>query len=178
MDHILEVLVILIYGTTKKEHDQRLKAVLRRLKDTNDTLNPDKCIVNAQSVKFLGQIAGSDGIKPDPEKIEAIIDMPDPTNIHEVRSFLGMVNQFSKFTTNLAQLTKPLRDLIIKNTAWTWGPAQEQAFHQTKISVTTAPVLTLYDPNKETKIAASFGLGAVVLQEEAPGDWKPVSFIS
>ena len=124
---------ILIYGTTQEEHDQRLKAVLRGFNDANVTLNPDKCIVNVQSAKFLGQIVGLDGIKPDPEKIEAtIIDMPHPTNIHEVRSFLGMVNQFSKFTTNLAQLRKPLRDLLVKNTAWTWGPAQEEAFHQTK----------------------------------------------
>ena len=67
---------------------------------------------------------GSNGIKPDPEKIEAIIETPHPTNIHEARSFLRMVYQFSKFTTNLAKLTKPLRDLLVKNTAWTWGPAQ------------------------------------------------------
>ena len=140
MNHILEGLDgvecniddILIYGTTQEEHDQRLKAVLRRLNDANVTLNPDKGIVNVQSVKFLGQIVRSDGIKPVPEKIEAIIDMPHPTNIHEVRSFLGMVNQFSKFTTNLAQLTKPLRDLLIKNTAWTWGPAQEEALNRQK----------------------------------------------
>ena len=172
---------VLIYIRTQEEHDQRLKAVLSRLNNANVTLNNDKCVVNVQSVAFLGQIVGSDGIKPDPEKIDAILNMPHPTNIHEVRSFLGMVNQFSKFTTNLAQLTKPIRDLLIKNSAWTWGPAQEEAFHQTKIALTTAPVLTLYDPNKETKIAAdasSFGLGAVVLQEEAPGDWKPVSYIS
>ena len=172
---------VLIYGRTQEEHNQRLKAVLSRLNNANVTLNNDKCVVNVQSVAFLGQIVGSDGIKPDPEKIDAILNMPHPTNIHDVRSFLGMVNQFSKFTTNLAQLTKPIRDLLIKNAAWTWGPAQEEAFHQTKIALTTAPVLTLYDPNKETKIAAdasSFGLGAVVLQEEAPGDWKPVSYIS
>ena len=172
---------VLIYGRTQEEHDQRLKAVLSRLNNANVTLNNDKCVVNVQSVAFLGQIVGSDGIKPDPEKIDAILNMPHPTNIHKVRSFLGMVNQFSKFTTNSAQLTKPIRDLLIKNTAWTWGPAQEEAFHQTKIALTTAPELTLYDPNKETKIAAdasSFGLGAVVLQEEAPGDWKPVSYIS
>ena len=74
-----------------------------------------------------------------------------------------------------------MRDLLVKSTGWTWGPAQEEAFHQTKITLTTAPVLTLYDPHNETKIAAdasSFGVGAVVLQEEALCDWKPVSSIS
>ena len=172
---------ILIYGTTQEEHDRRLQAVLHRLDNANVTLNAEKCVFNVQSVKFLGQIVGSNGIKPDPEKIEAIVNMSPPTNIHEVRSFLGMVNQFSKFTTNLAHLTKPIRDLLIKNPAWTWGPVQDEAFHKTKIALTTAPVLTLYDPNKETKIAAdasSYGRGAVVLQEESPGEWKPVSFLS
>ena len=74
MNHILEGLDgvecnihdILIYGTTEEERDQRLKAVLRRLNDANVTLNLDKCIVNVQSVKFLGQIVVSDRIKPDP----------------------------------------------------------------------------------------------------------------
>ena len=119
-------------------------------------------------------------IKPDPEKIQAILEMPHPTNLHEVRSFHGMVNQFSKFTPNLADLTKPIRELLVKNIAWTWGPPQQDAFDKIKKALTSAPILTLYDPNKATKIAAdasSYGLGAVVLQEE-PDTWKPVSFIS
>ncbi|CAB3983327.1 Transposon Ty3-G Gag-Pol poly [Paramuricea clavata] len=92
-----------------------------------------------------------------------------------------MVNQFSKFTTNLADLTKPIRELLVKNTAWTWEPPQQDAFDKIKKALTSAPILTLYDPNKATKIAAdasSYGLGAVVLQEEEPDTWKPVSFIS
>ena len=70
---------------------------------------------------------------------------------------------------------------VVKNTPWTWDAPQQDAFQKIKIALTTALVLTLYDPNKETKIAAdasSYGLGAVVLQEDTPGEWKPVSFIS
>ncbi|CAB4025773.1 Transposon Ty3-G Gag-Pol poly, partial [Paramuricea clavata] len=75
----------------------------------------------------------------------------------------------------------PIRELLVKNTAWTWGPPQQDAFDKIKKALTSAPILTLYDPNKATKIAAdasSYGLGAVVLQEEEPDTWKPVSFIS
>ena len=91
-----------------------------------------------------------------------------------------MVKQFSKFTNNLTDTTKPIRELLVKNTVWTWGPPQQDAFDKIKKALASTPILTLYDPNKATKIAAdasSYGLGAVVLQEE-PVIWKPVSFIS
>lgn len=172
---------ILIYGRSQEKHDERLEAVLHRLSNANVTLNAQKCVFSVSKVKFLGQIVGSDGVKPDPEKLQAIVDMPHPTNLHEVRSFLGIVNQFSKFSTNLAEITKPIRELLVKNNQWAWGIQQQQAFEQVKNALTSAPVLALYDPNKETKIAAdasSYGLGAVLLQQEEPDSWKPVSFMS
>ena len=172
---------VLVHGATQEEHDRRLEAVLQRLSNANVTLNADKCVFNVASVQFLGQIVGPDGIKPDPAKVRAVLEMPVPNNQHEVRSFLGMVNQFSKFTNNLTDMTKPIRELLVKNTVWTWGPPQQDAFDKIKKALTSTPILTLYDPNKATKIAAdasSYGLGAVVLQEEEPGIWKPVSFIS
>ena len=142
---------VLIYGRTQEEHGQRLEATLQRLSNANVTLNPDKCVFNVSSVKFLGLIVGADGIKPDPDKVQAILSMPHPTNLYEVRSFLGMVNQFSKFTTNLADLTKPIRELLVKNTAWIWGPPQQDAYNKVKTALTTAPVLTLYDPQQGNK---------------------------
>ena len=78
-------------------------------------------------------------------------------------------------------MTKPIRELLVKNTVWTWGPPQQDAFDKIKKALTSTPILTLYDPSKATKIAADaspYALGAVVLQEEEPGIWKPVSFIS
>ena len=111
----------LMMFSTQEEHEQRLEAVVQRLPDANVTLNAKKHVFNVLSVNCLGQIVGSDGIQSDPEKIQAIIDMPHPTNPHEVRSFLGMVNQISKFISNLADITKPIREMLVKNIAWTWG---------------------------------------------------------
>ena len=74
------------------------------------------------TLNFLDRsLAGTGGIKPGPDKVQAIVNVPHPTNVHEVRSFLGMVNQFSKFTTNLADMAKPIRDLLIKNAVWIIG---------------------------------------------------------
>ena len=73
----------------------------------------------------LSQVSWSkvdqNGIKPDPEKVNAIACMAGPTNVSEIRRFLGMVNQHSKFSPKLAELTKPLRDLLSKTNQWMWG---------------------------------------------------------
>ena len=58
-----------------------------------------------RSVKFLGHLIDSSGVHPDPDKVQAIIDMQPPTNVHEVRRFLGMVQQMGKFSPNLADKT-------------------------------------------------------------------------
>ena len=93
---------ILISGKTQEEHDQRLRAVLSRLSKSGLTLGRDKCEINKKSVKFLGQLVDETGVRPDPEKLQAIVQMKPPTSISELRRFLGMVNQQSKFSPHLA----------------------------------------------------------------------------
>ena len=130
---------------------------------------------------FLGHVISVDSIEADPEKIAAITNLSPPTNTQEVRSFLGMVNQLSKFTSHLAEKSKPLRELLQKDRAWVWGPAQAKAFEEIKTALTTMPVLALYGPNKETKItadASSYGLGGVLMQKQPDSTWRPIMFIS
>jgi len=115
---------------------------------------------------FLGHVISSSGIEVDSDKLKAIADLPPPTNVQEVRMFLGMVNQLSKFLDHLADKTKSIRELLLKGNQWTLRNAQQKAFEQIKVDLARALVLALYDPNKETKIAAdasSYRLVGVVL---------------
>ena len=84
---------LLVWGRDQEEHDARLHGVLQRLEKAGITLNVDKCELSKSEVVFLGHIITSVGIRPDPRKTDAIMEMKEPTNVGELRSFLGMVNQ-------------------------------------------------------------------------------------
>ena len=110
--------------------DQRLKPVLDRLVEWKLTLNLEKCLFSQSRLQYLGQIIDSEGIRKDPSKVKAIVDIAEPQDIASLRRFLGLVNHLMKFCPNLAEKTKPLRDLLKKESAWLWGPAQQKTFQQ------------------------------------------------
>ena len=83
---------VLVDGVTQEEHYENLLAVLNQIQQVGLTLNKEKCIFSIKLIKLLGQVVDVDGIKPDPDKITAIIDMPQSTNITEPRQFLGIIN--------------------------------------------------------------------------------------
>ena len=100
---------VLVFGATQVQHDQRLIAMLDRIKTTGVSLNKAKCKFSVSSVKFLGHIVNKDGIKADPDKTAAILNMQ---NISELCRFMGLANQLGKFSCHLAHLTHPLRELL------------------------------------------------------------------
>ena len=170
---------VLVFGRNQQEHDDRLKLVLQKMKETGVTLN-EKCKFSQDSVKFLGHMISKEGIQTDPEKVQAISNFPRPANISELRRFLGMVNHVGKFALHIADTTKPLRDLLKKETDWIWKEPQEKAFQTIKKQLSSTPVLAHYSPDKPTKVsvdASSYGLGGVLLQKEE-NDWKPVFYAS
>ncbi len=171
---------VLIFGKDQAEHDARLHAVLRRLRDAHVTLN-DKCEFSKLRIKYAGHVITGDGISPDPERVSAVHNMPPPSNVSDVRCFLGMVNQLAKFTNTLAEQSAPLRDLLRKGSEWTWDTVQRTAYDNVKKAIASAPVLALYDPRKPTMVSAdssSYGLGAVIKQQQPDGTWRPVAFAS
>ena len=112
---------------------------------------------------------------------QAIMQLEQPNNVTEVRRYLGMLNQMSKFVLDLSSKTKPLRDLISAKNLWTWGPNQQRAFEEKKQLISSPTVLALYDPSANTVVspdASAYGLGGVLTQKQPSGEWQPVSFIS
>ena len=171
---------VMVFGATRKEHDDRLFAVLQRLQAAGVTLNAEKCEFARDEIQFLGHKVSKAGVQSDPQKIAAIVNMKPPSNITELRRFLGMINQCGKFSPNLAELTKPLRALLTKNSKWHWDQPQQDAYAAVKEEIVKPTVLALYNPTADTKISAdasSFGLGAVLLQKEGKA-WRAVAFAS
>ena len=144
------------------------------------TLNPEKCEIGKTKLTFLGHVIDSNGIRPDPEKTEAIAKMSPPKSVSELRRLMGMINQLGKFTPNLAEMTQPLHELLSKKRTWMWGPAQTKAFNQVKQELARPITLALYDLIAETKISAdasSHGLGAVLMQK-VNEVWNPIAYAS
>ena len=172
---------IVIHCSYQEKHDKRLKLVLRRLVQHKVTLNIEKCEFSKTKIKFLGQVIYAGGVRPDPKKVDAIKEMKRPNNVHEVRSFLGMVNQQAKFIPELAEITKPLRDLLSVKNQFVWEDTQAKAFDEIKKLLTSDQTLALYDRNLETVIssdASSFGIGSVIKQRQPEGHYRPVAYAS
>ena len=172
---------ILVYGNTEEQHNQRLNAALSKISNARLTLSREKCVFGVTKISFLGQSVGSDDIQPDPKKLQAIHAIKPPSNATELRIFLGMINQLSKFFPHLTDKTQPLRMLLNSKSHWVWGKEQELAFKKLKDSLTSSEVLAMYDPNLDTVVSAdasAYGLGAVLRQKQPNGDLRPVSYIS
>ena len=105
----------LIFGSDVREHDANLQSFLKRCAEKNVVLNFDKLQLRRDKVPFIGHVATAEGLKAAPEKVKAILLMPQPTDIAGVRQFLGMVQYLAKFLPKLSDMTQPLRVLTQKN---------------------------------------------------------------
>ena len=150
--------------------------MLNRCIGTGLKLNPDKCFVKQEKIKFYGVICGQDGVQPDPGKVSALKQMSSATNRQELQTFLGLGNYMGPFIPNLSTLTAPLRELLKEDNRFKWYAAHQESFNKIKDSISNEITLTYFDPMKETILqvdASMKGLGAALTQ-----DRKPVAFAS
>lgn len=171
---------IIVYGKTQAEHDQSLQHTLERLKDHGLTLNRKKCSFDQSEIEFFGYVFSAKGLSPDPAKVEALRTAEKPTNMAEVRSFLGMANYSARFIRNFATLAAPLRALTKKDAKWKWTETEEKAFHAITNHLTDDTVMGYYKTQQETEVivdASPVGLGAILAQR-GDGQFRPVTYVS
>jgi len=158
------------FSNTWKEHIKLLDKILTILQDKGFSVNPLKCEWGIQETDFLGHWLTPTGIKPWKKKIDAILRMQPPTNIKELRSFLGMVTYYRDMWPHRAHVLSPLTDLI-KSKFFRWGPSQQKAFDAMRSILSTDVMLAFPDHNLGFDIetdASDYQLGAVIKQLGRP----------
>ena len=140
---------ILVYGSgdTKEQavldHDFNLIGVLERAGKCNLKLNKQKMKLRMTKVPHMGHLLTSSGLRPDPEKVKAVLDMPKPDGVLTVLRFLGFVNYLAKFLPRLSDLSEPFRRLTDKDSVWCWLPQHDKAIDSMKNLVTDHPVIMM-----------------------------------
>ena len=115
---------ILITGKTEEEHLQNTDEVMTRLEDEGLTLKKEKCQFMLVKVEYLGHTISADGHKPSESKTRAIVDAPQPQNVSQLRSFLGIVNYYGKFLPKILTKLAPMYCLLRKGIQWRWGSVE------------------------------------------------------
>ena len=172
---------ILITGETAEEHLVNLEEVLRRLRYHGVTLKRNKCKFFRDSVEYLGHVVKADGLHVQPGKVQSLINAPRPSNIVQLRAYLGLVNYYGKFIPDLSTLLAPLYKLLNKDCEWVWSEDCELAVKRANDELISPKVLMHYNPKLPLRLqtdASQYGLGAVLSHVTPEGSEKPFAFAS
>ncbi len=165
---------IVIYDSDPTKHADHVRLFLQRCTERNITLNTSKWIFGQPTVSFAGFILSKVGYQIDPAITRAIAKFPTPSNRTQLRSFLGLVNQLSASTRDIANLLSPFRPLLSAKNEFTWSDEFQSAFQEVKSSLASPPIVSYFDPSKPTRLctdASRQGLG-FVLQQKYGESWR------
>ena len=167
--------------TCDNDHTAAVTDVLQLAADHDLYFKLEKCIFHAPSIDYLGVILEKGVTRMDPVKIAAIKDWPTPDKVKDVRSFLGFCNFYRAFIKGFTSIAKPLNTLTRKDAEWNWRPEHQQAFKDLKRRVSSEPILTHPELDKQFELevdASGFAVGAVLLQKKEDNKRHPVGYYS
>ncbi|XP_039130916.1 LOW QUALITY PROTEIN: uncharacterized protein LOC120267326 [Dioscorea cayenensis subsp. rotundata] len=172
---------LVVKTNSKDKHLDDLRTVFIRLREHKLKMNPMKCAFGVLSVKFLGFIVRHRGIEIDPSKIKAIMEMPPPQTLKQLRSFQGRLAYIRRFISNLSGRCKPFSKLVKKNTPFKWDAECQKAFEDIKQYLLNPPVLAAPISGKPLILytaALEGSLGAMLAQNNEDGKENALYYLS
>ena len=133
----------------------------------------------ASKVQYPGHKIDTQGIHAFGDTLKAVQDAPAPTNVTELRSYLGMVNHYGRFLPDLATVLAPMHQLLKKDAKWKWGQPQQESFNCTKQMLCSPEVVVHYSTNKPLVLicdASPYGVGAVLAHRMEDGSERPIAY--
>ena len=173
--------ILIVTKGTKEEHEEKVREVFRKLDSRKLQLKEEKCKIAKNEIDWLGFSISEKGIKPLNEKVQGITEKLKPKNLKELRSYLGAVNQLTKFIPGLAQITEPFRDLLKREGTWQWKEKHDLAFNRVQKSVQQIIKLSHFNRSNKLRIicdASHEGLGAILMQKNDKNEWELLSCAS
>ncbi len=127
-----------------RDHDADLRNLLDRARSKNLKFNISKLrlrLTEHAEVPYMGHLLSAQGLKPDPRKVQDLIDMQTPTDKKGIQRLLGITTYLSKFLPSLSEMCEPLRKVATADVESTWQSQKVNAFDAHKAAISTAPVL-------------------------------------
>jgi transposase InsO family protein len=171
---------IIIFSRDMREHEMHLRTLLQRLRNFGLKVSEEKSHLFEEEVKFMGHIVSKCGVRPNPEKIEAIKNIPVPTKVKEVRAFLGAMNFYRRYIKDLSLIARPLTRLLQKGIKFVISEEVREAVKACKEALCSERVLKFPDFTRQfivTTDASQFALGAVLSQKSGEEEY-PVAYAS
>ena len=182
---------VLVFAMKYDKFKENVINFLDRCIEHDLHLNPEKIRINVDSVPFFGQTLMKDGLQMDANKWKVIHNWPQPKNVKELQSFLGSVNNLSKFIPHLSSFRKPLQDLLKNSSECVWLKVYDEAFKTLKNAIVKDVTLKYFDSNlpiHTERDVLKKGIGVVMLQpdvqventshREVPNNLRPVFYAS
>lgn len=164
---------VVVVTQTFEEHLRILDEVFRRLRGAKLTVSIDKCQFCRPEMKYLGYVVDRNGLHVDPDKVKAMLDLPVPKTVKEVRRIQGTFSWYRKFIPDFATTISPITALLKKSRKFCWTPECDEAFRRIKECLISAPVLSCPDYELPFVIqtdASGYGIGAVLTQPHPDGE--------
>ncbi|XP_058820892.1 uncharacterized protein K02A2.6-like [Topomyia yanbarensis] len=172
---------VVVGGVNPENHWANLHAVFQRISDFGFTIRVEKCIFAQPQIKYVGHLLDRSGLRPDPSKVQAINEMPPPTDVSGVRSFLGAINYYGKFVPSMRTLRYPLDELLKADAKFEWTEKCQAAFNKFKEVLKSDLLLTHYNPALDIVVSAdasSVGVGVTLSHKFPDGTLKVVQHAS